>query len=147
MKISVEGICPAQHHASTLRLALAGLLLSISWTIGAPPASAETLEIHAVRTGLKIEYSVPNSPSNVATDAWHNLSTSPADDAVGVITLRSDPEASTLVYTIDYFLRLETGSLPYDIAAQRLRHCLVFTGVPGTTKIVLYPSDWRRAAG
>ena len=46
-----------------LALALAGLLLSISWTIGAPPASAETLEIHAVRTGLKIEYSVPNSPS------------------------------------------------------------------------------------
>ncbi len=98
-----------------LALALAGLLLSISWTIGAPPASAETLEIHAVRTGLKIEYSVPNSPSNVAPQTpgitWF---TSPADDAVGVITLRSDPEASTLVYTIDY-LRLETGSLPYDI--------------------------------
>ncbi len=68
-----------------------------------------------MRTGLKIEYSVPNSPSNVAPQTpgitWF---TSPADDAVGVITLRSDPEASTLVYTIDY-LRLETGSLPYDI--------------------------------
>jgi virginiamycin B lyase len=98
-----------------LALAFAGLLLGVNWSIGAPPASAETLEIHAVRTGLKIEYSVPNSPSNVAPQApgktWF---TSPADDAVGLITLRSDPDESTLFYTIDY-MRLEAGSRPYDI--------------------------------
>ena len=49
-----------------LALALAGLLLSISWTIGAPPASAETLEIQAGRSG---EYSVLTAHQHYATDA------------------------------------------------------------------------------
>ncbi len=98
-----------------LALAFAGLLLGASWTAGAPTASAETLENHALRTGLKIEYSVPNSPANVAPQApGKSWFTSPADDAVGLITLRSAADASILAYTIDY-VRLETGSKPYDI--------------------------------
>ncbi len=95
---------------------LTALLLGAGWAAGARPLLAETLENNAVATGLKVEYFVPGSPANVAPQApgktWF---TAPAADALGLITLRSNPDAPILAYTIDY-LRLAAGSKPYDVA-------------------------------
>ena len=97
-------------------LLLASLLVAVSWIIVAPAAQAETMEGTALKSGLKIEYPVPNGPLNLALQApGHTWFTSPADDAVGLIVLRSAPDAPIMTYTIEYLV-FATGSQPSDIA-------------------------------
>lgn len=99
-----------------LTVGLLALLLCLQSFVFGATAFADTEEITVRRVDFRVEYPVAERPTNIA---WESLGrawfTSPDQDVIGVVTRNTNAD-NDLVSVSIYYIALEFGSRPFDIA-------------------------------